>query len=434
LATITIPAYCKAPAQRPAWHLVVAWAILLPLLFFSTSGNLTVPSGDAKVGMIASSDGLLSHRLPTALTLLICSVLILSRFRLVWSMSKHLKVVLALPALAILSCAWSTDPRQSVVSGCVLAVFTLFAFYLAGNFTPRRQLELILLAGAVIVPLSIAVALLLPDIGTTSSGWRGILGHKNNLSMVVTLMLITALHWTPRGWYQKTLRATYILMCLPLIAMAQSREGWALGCLAVFLSIVLRTLQRMKAKESAAVALATVPFLLSGAYIIYEFSGAILETLGKDPTLTQRTVIWAAAWEAVTKQALLGYGYSAFWTGLQGPSQDITLIAGWSLQQAQNGFLDLWLQLGIASMAIIALMVALAAKDAGRSFRRSPHSAYVRWCIVVLFCTFVYNIGESTLGLPRLTWFMVLIACVGLSQTAQAGRSTPLADELEDGT
>ena len=44
---------------------------------------------------------------------------------------------------------------------------------------------------------------------------------------------------------------------------------------------------------------------------------------------------------------MLGYGFAVFWKGLYGPSQSVVLIAGWGLQQAQDGFLDVWLGIGV---------------------------------------------------------------------------------------
>jgi hypothetical protein len=47
----------------------------------------------------------------------------------------------------------------------------------------------------------------------------------------------------------------------------------------------------------------------------------------------------------------------------------------------------------------------------------------VRWCIVVIVCTLLFNIGESSIGLFRMTWFLFLLACIGLNQVATASES-----------
>ena len=417
-----IQRYFTDARHPPIWHLVLGWVMLLPLLFFSTNGNLIPVSADPKVRIVAGGSEALSHRLPTALVIIICVTLILSRYQLVLSMCRQAKVLLALPVLALLSCLWSEDRQQSVISAVILFVFTLFALYIAGSLSPQRQLELVVFVGAIILPLSIAVSIFLPNIGDTPTGWCGVLGDKNNLGMVATLLLVTLLHWQPHGIFQKVSRIAYVIMAAVLIVMSKSRGGWGLACLALFLLGGLWLLQKMALLDSIAVALAAIPVLSGIGYAIYHFGPLLLQTVGKDPTLNQRTIIWAAVWTAVTKRLLFGYGYCAFWTGLDGPSNNIVLIAGWALRQAQDGFLDLWLQLGVFGVALVVAAFAVALRDIVRCFRGSRHRNYVRWSVIVLVCTFVYNIGESSLGLDRISWLLFLVACAGLRQIARAGQ------------
>ena len=55
-----------------------------------------------------------------------------------------------------------------------------------------------------------------------------------------------------------------------------------------------------------------------------------------------------------------------------------------------------------------------------RCFRTSGRDNYVRWCMVVIACTVVYNIGESSIGMVQLIWFLFLLACIGLKETVIA--------------
>ena len=54
-------------------------------------------------------------------------------FLTVVSLSRRMKIMLAFPLLAILSAAWSPDPVQSVVSGEISLIFTVFAIYVAST-------------------------------------------------------------------------------------------------------------------------------------------------------------------------------------------------------------------------------------------------------------------------------------------------------------
>jgi exopolysaccharide production protein ExoQ len=319
-----------------------------------------------------------------------------------------------------LSCGWSVDPRQSLVSGITLLCFTLFAIYLAESFTTNGQLDLIMLTGAIAVPASILLAIFVPSIGATTAGWRGIFTHKQQCAAAVTLFLVTAIHWKPNHPLQRPLRAVYVVLCLFLIAMSQSRTGWLLTLIALTLSGSLWLLQKLAAKDSLFTLLTAIPIVGSLAYLFSLLASLILTTVGKDPTLSERTVIWAAVWDAIIQRPLLGYGYEAFWQGLQGASKNVVLIAGWSLSQAQSGYLDLWLQLGVFGVAALVLMTLQAGVYAIRCFRYRSNAAFVRWCIVVILCNLVYNIGESDFGYLRILWLLFVMACIGLEKEAEA--------------
>ena len=90
--------------------------------------------------------------------------------------------------------------------------------------------------------------------------------------------------------------------------------------------------------------------------------------LGKDLTLTGRTGIWSAVLDSIAKRPLLGYGYQAFWLGLEGESYRIILAVSWVLAQAQNGFLDVMLEMGTVGLAIVLLVFGFAFRDAAAAF------------------------------------------------------------------
>lgn len=414
-----MPSLAEVPVTTPpiaTSKLVRTWFILLPLLYYANSGF----PGAADTA--SAADVSRTHQIGLLTVSAICSTLVVKRFAVIWSASLQMKLILALPALALLSCLWSVDARQSIISGITLLCFTLFAIYLAESFTTDGQLDLIMLTGAIAVPASIALALFVPSIGATSAGWRGVFTHKQQCAAAVTLFLVTALHWKPKRPLQRTLLPFYIGLCLFLIIMSQSRTGWLLTLLALTLSGSLWALQKLAPKDSLFVVLMAVPVVGGLVYLLSQVASLILTGVGKDPTLSERTIIWAAVWDAIGDKPLMGYGYEAFWRGLQGASKNVVLIAGWNLSQAQSGYLDLWLQLGVFGVIALVLMTLSAGRDALRCFRCRSNATFVRWCIVVILCNLVYNIGESDFGYLRILWLLFVMACIGLRKEAQASR------------
>ena len=188
---------------------------------------------------------------------------------------------------------------------------------------------------------------------------------------MTTLLLVTALHWKASGAYQRIFRVSCAVMCCVMIVMSQSRTGWALALLALGLSATLWLLQKMRAADALFAALLVAATFSILAYVVYSNATVLLPAVGKDPTLSERTIIWAGAWNTIAHHPLLGYGYGAFWTGLKGTSLNLVLISGWVLAQAQNGYLDLWLQVGVGGVILTALITAQAVWNGVRCFRGS---------------------------------------------------------------
>ena len=84
-------------------------------------------------------------------------------------------------------------------------------------------------------------------------------------------------------------------------------------------------------------------------------------------------------------------------------------------------------------MILTALITVQAVWNGVRCFRGSGQDSYVRWCLVMIACTLIWNIGESSLGMIHLVWFIFLLACIGLQQTAQAMRAEALLETDEHG-
>jgi exopolysaccharide production protein ExoQ len=159
------------------------------------------------------------------------------------------------------------------------------------------------------------------------------------------------------------------------------------------------------------------------AALLWTNSEAILGALGRDTTLSGRTVVWGALLEIIQQRPWLGYGYGAFWVGWTGPSAHIWLwmlgMGGYYPLIADNGYLDLWLFVGFAGVLVFALGFV-------RTFVRA-----VRWVSLtktveglwpITFMTFmlVYNGFESAiLSQNNILW--ILYVEVSLSMATLTG-------------
>jgi exopolysaccharide production protein ExoQ len=142
--------------------------------------------------------------------------------------------------------------------------------------------------------------------------------------------------------------------------------------------------------------------------------------LGKDSSLTGRTAIWSSVTDSIAKRPLLGYGYQAFWLALEGESYRVILAVSWVLAQAQNGFLDVMLEMGAVGLAIVVLVFGFAFRDGVVCLLRSRDHTQLRaveWYLAIVMLTLIYNLDESFLFEPKHLGSMIfVIACVGLKQ------------------
>ena len=94
------------------------------------------------------------------------------------------------------------------------------------------------------------------------------------------------------------------------------------------------------------------------------------------------------------------------------------LAVSWVLAQAQNGFLDVTLEMGIAGLTIVLLVFGFAFRDGVVCLLRSRDDTNLRaveWYLAIVILTLIYNLDESFLFDPKHLGSMIfLLACIGL--------------------
>jgi exopolysaccharide production protein ExoQ len=164
----------------------------------------------------------------------------------------------------------------------------------------------------------------------------------------------------------------------------------------VLLLLLLRFYRVLRRSAGAATLVAIGVLLIGGIPAVWIASEAdtMLAALGRDPTLTGRTVLWTFVAESIRQRPWLGYGFSAFWTSSNTASRAIIDELHWSTPHAHNGFLDLTLELGVIGLAVFLLGYVVAVLRAIRVVR-SAEVVPALWPITYLTFLFLYNLTES---------------------------------------
>lgn len=327
-------------------------------------------------------------------------------------------LIVLLNAFCILSVLWSVSSADTARRCVALVLSTVFGLYLGARFEPVRYLRLLALVFGVIILTSFAFALwpgwrigvmFWPE--DLVGSWRGIYPHKNLLGRYMVLALMALAVIAPRlpPW-RKYIRWEFLLAAA-LLLLSRSKTSLIIGILVAITYGVLRVVRLRSIHKPLSMALAILAVPIA-ALVLFNLDD-ILGLFGRDTTLTGRTDVWDLVWSEIQDRYWLGYGYQAFWVDPVGPATRVWQELKWDAPEAHNGYLELWLGLGlIGLMTVAASLVAnfvLACKAS-----RSPDRETSYWAVLYLVFFISYNLSESLI-LEQNDIFWVLYVAIVVS-------------------
>jgi O-antigen ligase len=418
IGQLTEPQLAAAHKTSP-WSQVNAWVDLLPTIFIAVGGWIHVGTGPIAFRFTAAEEDSLARRLTRIALSLLIVLLISTRFQKILRICLKEKLFLALPALAFASVLWSQNRSHTLVDAMNLALTTLFAIYLYLRYPGRRLLAFLTFFAAVSLLICLASVIFVPSVGIDAfqqDAWRGIFGQRNNCAVICVFFLLAALHYRSRILTERMMRGIVVVVAVTFIVMSGSRTGWLLATLALVLTYGLRLVQRMGSLDRIVFLMCSIIPLVILGFLVASNSNRLLATIGKDPTLTQRTIIWAEVLPSIAKRPIQGYGYSSFWMGLNGESAHAVLVTRWMEGQAQDGYLDVLLEFGLLGFVPLIWMLGKGLYQAWGTIQGRISAAQIQFGIVVLVVVLIQNIGETSILLPlAVQWLYALLALLVLS-------------------
>lgn len=265
------------------------------------------------------------------------------------------------PALALASIVWSAAPAATLRGGLQLLLTTVIAVFIGSRFKPRDIL--IAVASVLFAASAVSFALLLmgaPDLFAVAGGFQGIFAHKNTLGLRMNILIGAALILlvTARGrlvWFAAAALGAYLLI------LSKSATSQILGLITPVILIATAILKLDLRK--IAICTAAAIGLFAGLVAALLMAGAdpvafVLDSFGKDTTLTGRTWIWERGMEEIAKHPILGGGYQAFWANER--SSEVLWIRHITLESVKgfhNVWVEVWNDLGIPG--IVSLIAVL---------------------------------------------------------------------------
>ncbi|AXC12975.1 Exopolysaccharide production protein ExoQ [Acidisarcina polymorpha] len=424
----------RSAATGSVWLIPDTWAALIPLLFLVVRGTFSfegvdtnVPNGGVYGSMLSASalNGA-RHIVEIVVFYAIMCALCLPWYKIICKSFLQNWLLTAIPVVALLSTVWSAVPSRSFAFSIMALVNTAFGIYLAKRYSRAQLLELFIGLGVIALVLSFLLVAVYPAAGldhkeNMPNAWEGLFGHKNHCAMIMLLLLIPAFHVKASRGLPQILRALYVVATISLIVMTTARTGWILLMLALFFVPFVRLLARMRQKDRFVLATLVISVSLIVSLVgLYEASNIAL-MLGKDPTFSGRTDIWKAVLRPIFKHPYLGYGYYAFWTKANPEALATALAIGSTgLGNAENGVLQMWLEMGALGLGLLFLALAHLCKMGMACFRKD-HSGFIQWSLCMVFLSLLYGLlaGDKFMFPHTIEWTILVLVYVCMHDDLQ---------------
>ncbi len=274
-------------------------------------------------------------------------------------------------------------------------------------------------AAFVLVPVSVLLIKYYPDIGRGYNRWNwgsfyvGASTEKNGLGYIC-LIFGLAMVWRFIATVQdRTLDrrtrllvvyGTVLAMTLWLFWKADSATAllcFIPGCTLLVLTSIpgsIRTTARVHGLVAA------MALLLFAALLIDSGSG-LVAAVGRDTTLTGRTQLWSKVWTMIV-DPLFGTGFESFWLGDR--VDQIWRIYWWQPNQAHNGYLEIFLNLGVTGLALLGVVIVWGYRNVVESFASHPETAKLK--LAYFGAALVYNLTEAAFKGFHIVWIAFLLA------------------------
>jgi exopolysaccharide production protein ExoQ len=343
-------------------------------------------------------------------TYIIIFLLMLKRWRAVMQAAARGALLWVLIGMVGFSVLWSDFPSDTVRQTIAVVGTTLIGLYLAARYTMKEQLWLLAWTFGIITILSILFSLGLPSSGRSGSFWLGIYHQKNLLGRI---MLLSAIVFLLMVWSVRKRRwVPWLFFGLSLMLLVLSGSKTSLALLFTLIALLpFYTAMRLNYKLAVPAVLAQV--FVGGAIFVVMLTAAeaVVGAFGKDLTFTGRTDLWGYALDMIELRPWLGYGFGGFWQGWDGPSAYIWKVEPWLPEHPHNGFLNLWLNLGLVGLLVFALgyFVALGRGAKLVSLTRTPEYLFPMAYLMFLV---LYNLSESVLLLQNTLFWILYVTTI----------------------
>ena len=337
-------------------------------------------------------------------------------FRRNWVLTAYL-------LFALVSVLWSDFPFPAFRKWFRdLGNYVMVLVVISESFPMEALSTLLRRIGYLLIPLSVMLIKYFPDLAKQYDNWTGdssYCGATTSKNMLGILCLVcgiyffwdTVVRWPHRKDknQRRVIFVNAVLTCLTWWLLITCNSATSMTCLTIACLVILaahtKVIQRHSKMFSVSipVILLTYNLLFFGLGMGNAFAGAVGRT-----SLSGRPEIWQLVLSQQTNP-LLGTGYESFWLG---PRLESIWSKGWAINEAHNGYLEVYLNLGYVGLFLLLLFMAAVYRNIYKTLKISSSTASFTLAIWTAFA--FHNTTEADFR-TGLMWLVFVLAALTVS-------------------
>lgn len=279
-------------------------------------------------------------------------------------------------------------------------------------------------AGYILIPLSVLFIKYYPELGRAYDRWdgtafyMGVATSKNGLGCILLVLGLPCLWRVMETLREKPLKSTELIVHGTMLAMVlwlfhMANSATSMSCFFIgglIMAASLRGTGRPKRMHLVVVTLATAALL---AYVFRDAYTYVVESLGRNTTLTGRTELWDDLVQ-MDNNPWFGTGFESFFLG-----DRIKVLWDkywWHPNEAHNGYFEIYLTLGRTGLLLLGLMIVSGYRNIVAAYRRDPAFGTIR--LAYLATAIVYNFTEAAFKVMNPVWIAFTLAVTAVPEAA----------------
>jgi O-antigen ligase len=343
-----------------------------------------------------------------------------------------------------ISFVWSDFPGVAFKRWLKALGDPVMVLVLLTDASPTRAIaSTISRAAYILIPLSVLFCKYYENLGRTFDGWghsgyTGVALDKNMLGYLLFsfgLFFVASLMATlgqplaerSRLRTERIINILFLLMIVWLLSIANSSTASVAltAGTAIMIALRSRSIRKHFWFYALGVVLLAVIFDMS-----FSLQSTVAEAAGRDASFTGRTGLW----ETVLREPInpiIGTGYSTFWLGER-------VLRFWQMYpnsppiQAHNGYLEVYVNLGLIGLFLLACVLFSGLRMIRRSTEWSPGTPETDRIVSMFAMPFgiaylFYNITEAAFGGTNFLFVIFLmLACRAPAELSRAASTVSL--------